>query len=55
MENDKPIDILIHIKRIVFFFSNAYIAYRIMLTVLMLVVSAERSFSKLKIIKAYLR
>ncbi|KAL2974442.1 hypothetical protein AAZX31_14G105700 [Glycine max] len=42
LENDKPIDILNYIKRIIYF-PNAYIAYRIM------------SFSKLKIIKTYLR
>ena len=54
MQNDKPIDILNCIKRINSF-PNAYITYRIMLTILVLVVSAERSFSKLKIIKIYLR
>jgi hypothetical protein len=54
LENDKPIDILNYIKRINSF-SNAYIVYRIMLTIPVSVASAERSFSKLKIIKSYLR
>ncbi|KAH1264719.1 hypothetical protein GmHk_01G000576 [Glycine max] len=56
LENDKPIDILNYIKRINSF-SNAYIAYRIILTIPVSVsfASAERSFSKLKIIKTYLR
>ena len=34
-------------------FPNAFIAYRILLTIL--VASAERSFSKLKLLKSYLR
>ena len=34
---------------------NALIAYRIFLTVLVTVASTERSFSKLKLIKTYLR
>ena len=54
LENDKPIDILNYIKRINYF-QNAYIAYRIMLTIPVSVASTERSFSKLKIIKTYLR
>jgi len=54
VENDKPIDILNYIKRI-YSSPNAYVAYRIMLTISMLVASRERSFSKLKIIKTYLR
>ena len=49
-ENDKPIDILNYIKRINLF-PNAYIAYRIMLTISGSVASTERSFSKLKLIK----
>ncbi|KAL5158733.1 Zinc finger MYM-type protein 1 [Glycine soja] len=54
LENDKPIDILNYIKRINYF-QNAYIAYRIMLTIPVSVASTEKSFSKLKIIKTYLR
>ena len=46
LQNDKPIDILNYIKRINSF-PNAYIAYRIMLTILVLVTPAEMSFSKL--------
>ena len=34
---------------------NAYIAYRILLTIPVMLVSAKRSFSKLKLIKFYLR
>ncbi|XP_021747850.1 uncharacterized protein LOC110713704 [Chenopodium quinoa] len=36
-------------------FPNASIAYRILLTMLVTVASAERSFSKLKLLKTYLR
>ena len=54
VENDTPIDILNYVKRIDSF-PNAYIAYRIMLTIPVSVASAERSFSKLKLIKSYLR
>jgi hypothetical protein len=54
VENDTPIDIINYIKRL-YSFPNAYIAYRIMLTILVIVASAERSFSKLKLIKSYLR
>ncbi|XP_048493052.1 uncharacterized protein LOC125493623 [Beta vulgaris subsp. vulgaris] len=36
-------------------YSNVAIAYRVLLTVLVTVASAERSFSKLKLIKTYLR
>ena len=53
MENNKLIDILNYIKRINSF-PNAYMTYRIMLTILVLVASVERSFSKLKLIKSYL-
>jgi len=55
LENDKPIDILNYIKRIIFFPNDAYITYRIMLTILVSVGSVEMSFSKLKLIKSYLR
>nr|KYP36891.1 hypothetical protein KK1_041967 [Cajanus cajan] len=36
-------------------FPNTYIAYKILLTLLVTVATAERSFSKLKLIKSYLR
>ena len=49
-----PINILNYIKRLDSF-PNTCIAYRILLTILVTVVSTERSFSKLKLIKSYLR
>ena len=48
-----PIDILNYIKRLGSF-SNTCIAYKILLTILDIVTSAKRSFSKLKLIKSYL-
>ncbi|XP_070024033.1 uncharacterized protein LOC142179527 [Nicotiana tabacum] len=54
VEDNTLIDILNQIKRLDSF-PNAYIVYRIMLTVPITVASAERSFSKLKLIKFYLR
>jgi hypothetical protein len=40
---------------IAYCYPNVSIAYRILLTILMTVVSVERSFSKLKLLKNYLR
>jgi hypothetical protein len=54
IEESSPIDILNYIKRLDYF-PNACIAYRILLTILVIVASVERSFSKLKLIKSYLR
>ena len=49
-----PVEILKILKRHDCF-PNASIAYRIMLTIPVTVASAERSFSKLKLLKSYLR
>jgi hypothetical protein len=48
-----PLEILKFLKRHDFF-PNAAIACRILLTIPVTVVSAERSFSKLKLLKSYL-
>ena len=36
-------------------FSNVYIAYKILLTICVIVATAGRSFSKLKLLKSYLK
>jgi len=54
IEESAQIDTLNYIKMLDFF-PNASIAYRILLTIHVTVASAERSFSKLKLIKSYLR
>ncbi|KAL6538588.1 hypothetical protein OROGR_012576 [Orobanche gracilis] len=51
----KPVEVLEYIKNLNFPFPNAWVAYRIMLTIPVTVATAERSFSKLKLIKNYLR
>ena len=54
INENSPINVLNYIKRLEYF-SNACIAFRILPTILVIVASAERSFSKLKLIKSYLR
>ena len=49
-----PVEVLSFLKRHDCF-PNASIAYRVLLTIPVTVASAERSFSKLKLLKSYMR
>ena len=53
-ENIGTIDIFRFLKGL-HYFPNTIIAYRILLTISVTISSAERSFSKLKLLKSYLR
>ena len=54
-ETKRAIEVLYYLKMMDSCFPNVWIAYRILLTILVTVASVERSFSKLKLIKSYLR
>lgn len=54
-ETKRVIDVLSYIKEVDGSYPNAWIAYRILLTIHVTVAHAERSFSKLALIKSYLR
>ena len=51
----KPTEVLDFLQSVHDFYPNSWIAYRILLTIPVSVASTERSFSKLKLIKSYLR
>ncbi|XP_076944684.1 uncharacterized protein LOC143615449 [Bidens hawaiensis] len=55
MEFKSPVEVLKHLNETQENFPNARIAYRILLSIPVTVASAERSFSKLKLLKSYLR
>ncbi|XP_020875868.1 zinc finger MYM-type protein 1-like [Arabidopsis lyrata subsp. lyrata] len=54
-EMKKPVEVLDFLKKMESCYPNIWTAYRIMMTIPVSVASAERSFSKLKLIKSYLR
>ncbi|XP_022845342.1 uncharacterized protein LOC111368343 [Olea europaea var. sylvestris] len=54
-EATRAIEVLQYLKTLDVCFSNAYIAYQMLLTIPVTVAFAERSFSKLKLIKIYFR
>ena len=54
IDENTPINVLYYLKRLDSF-SNAYMAYRILLTIHVTIAFTKRSFSKLKLIKSYLR
>ena len=54
-EKRKPIDVVNYLMAMDGCFPNAWIAYRISLTIPITVATGERGFSKLKLIKNYLR
>ncbi|XP_042401404.1 52 kDa repressor of the inhibitor of the protein kinase-like [Zingiber officinale] len=54
-ESKSAIDVLDYLKKMDGCFPNAHVAYKILLTILVTVAISERSFSKLKLIKTFLR
>ncbi|XP_050378235.1 uncharacterized protein LOC126795437 [Argentina anserina] len=54
-EARRAIDVLSYLKQMDGCYPNAWIAYKLLLTIHVTVACAERSFSKLKLIKSYLR
>lgn len=54
-EAKRAIQILNYLKDMAACYPNAWVAYRVLLTIPVTVASAERTFSKLKLIKSYFR